>query len=347
MAQCSASEFTLFRKVGLGAALAAALGATIYYLQRQLTRGKQSTSPSPSSLSTTPAGLAASASELRLGHIVIPVANPATARGLVQLASALGAGQPQAELTALKIVTAPKGVPFEEARRYALAMRENYQGALAEAASYAQEKGIALRCELQVAREAASGILAFADGLADLDLILLGWRGATSLRRVRRSINQEIVRRARTNVAVLRGREPGPIRRILVPVGWGPHARLGLRLAERLARNVGATVTVFRVLPPAGEVDWEGERMALVKLLAEEAPSLRFGNELRLAREPATVPAILAEAQREPYDLLIIGASDEWWLRNWLFGAIPDQVAEQAPCSVLLVRRYESHVTAM
>ena len=41
------------------------------------------------------------------------------------------------------------------------------------------------------------------------------------------------------------------------------------------------------------------------------------------------------------YDLLIIGASEEWFLRNWLFGAIPDMVAERAPCSVLLVKKHE------
>ncbi len=169
----------------------------------------------------------------------------------------------------------------------------------------------------------------------------MGWRGSVSLRRVRRSINQEVVSRARTNVGVLHVCQAGSLRRVLLPVGWGPHARLGMRLAERVARNTGAAVTVLRVLPMAGEPDWEGERAALLKLLGEEAPGLRYDTELRLVREPAVVPAVLAETQRVQYDLVIVGASDEWWLRNWLFGAIPDQIARRAPCSVLLVRRYE------
>lgn len=41
------------------------------------------------------------------------------------------------------------------------------------------------------------------------------------------------------------------------------------------------------------------------------------------------------------YDLVVIGASEEWFLRNWLFGSIPDAVAERAPCSVLLVGKHE------
>ena len=36
-----------------------------------------------------------------------------------------------------------------------------------------------------------------------------------------------------------------------------------------------------------------------------------------------------------------IGASEEWFLKNPLFGAVPDQMAEGAPYSVLMVREYE------
>ena len=39
-------------------------------------------------------------------------------------------------------------------------------------------------------------------------------------------------------------------------------------------------------------------------------------------------------------DLVIIGASHEWTVRQVLFGSIPDIVADQADCSVLMVRRY-------
>ncbi|HOG46355.1 MAG TPA: universal stress protein, partial [Anaerolineae bacterium] len=169
---------------------------------------------------------------LKLARILVPVANPATARGLIQMASALGAGRPAAELVALKIVTAPRGVPIEEARRYILSMREQYEGALAQATGYAVEAGLSLSTELQVAGEAAAGILDYAGSLPDLGLLLLGWRGAVSGRRLRGSINQAIVSRAQSNVAVLRlhGSELGPLRKVLLPVGWGPHARLGLRL---------------------------------------------------------------------------------------------------------------------
>ena len=38
------------------------------------------------------------------------------------------------------------------------------------------------------------------------------------------------------------------------------------------------------------------------------------------------------------YDLVIIGASNEWRLRQWLFGSFPDKVANHSSASVLMVR---------
>ena len=41
------------------------------------------------------------------------------------------------------------------------------------------------------------------------------------------------------------------------------------------------------------------------------------------------------------YDLMILGASEEWTSREYLFGPMDDKLAEKTPCSVLMVRRYE------
>ncbi len=49
---------------------------------------------------------------------------------------------------------------------------------------------------------------------------------------------------------------------------------------------------------------------------------------------------ILAELEVHDHDLVIIGASHEWKIRNVLFGTIPDVIADRAPCSVLMVRRF-------
>jgi nucleotide-binding universal stress UspA family protein len=62
---------------------------------------------------------------------------------------------------------------------------------------------------------------------------------------------------------------------------------------------------------------------------------------IRLMRSDSLVDGILDEVKSNGYDLIVIGASEEWFLKDMLFGSITDQIAEEAPCSVLMVRRYE------
>lgn len=76
---------------------------------------------------------------------------------------------------------------------------------------------------------------------------------------------------------------------------------------------------------------------ALGEIPAEVAFSLKHSD--------AVVAGILAESAQEidqtNYDLIAIGALEEWFVKDLLFGSIPDQVADRAPCSVLMVRKHE------
>jgi nucleotide-binding universal stress UspA family protein len=54
------------------------------------------------------------------------------------------------------------------------------------------------------------------------------------------------------------------------------------------------------------------------------------------------VAGISAEIERQPYDLVVMGASEEVWSGRQLFGSIDDQLAVELPCMVLLVRQHES-----
>jgi nucleotide-binding universal stress UspA family protein len=55
------------------------------------------------------------------------------------------------------------------------------------------------------------------------------------------------------------------------------------------------------------------------------------------------IEGILAEAQRQKYDLIVIGTSEEYSSSTRLFGSVDDWVVEQVNNSlVLLVRQNES-----
>jgi len=62
--------------------------------------------------------------------------------------------------------------------------------------------------------------------------------------------------------------------------------------------------------------------------------------EIEVKESEDVTGGIFDELKEESHDLVIIGASREWGIRNVLFGTIPDVVADKANCSVLMVRRY-------
>jgi amino acid transporter/nucleotide-binding universal stress UspA family protein len=279
------------------------------------------------------------ATEAHRHEILVPVANPATTKGLITLASALAHGHPGTGVTALKVAPVPIALPLSVAQERLDGQDVTDEDILRRAAKHGAAGGVRIQMLLRAAHGIASGITAVAESRPDTRLILLGWRGTLAIDRVRNSVDKEVVRSAPCDVAVLLNRGLNGVRRILIPAGGGPHARLGLRLAYDLARGEEAELVVLRIVRRK-DADLAAEQAAAEKLIHDELGDVDGRVSARIVQSAAVVDSILTEA-RQGYDLLVIGASEEWFLRNWLFGAIPDEVAERAPCSVLLVKKHE------
>jgi nucleotide-binding universal stress UspA family protein len=276
-------------------------------------------------------------------EILVPVANPLTAESLIKMAVILGQAREESTLAALSVVKIPGTTPLELAQDI-LDRQENGRVLLLKrVADYAHEQGVPVRTLLRAVRGISSGILGVAEARSGVGLILMGWRGQLTTQRVAGSVVKDVVSSAKCDVAVLRDRGigEGEIKHVLVPVGGGPHARLALRLAWDIARGEGGSLTALRFLPKAGEVDMEVEMEVLRQLVEDVLGGVPKEVTFSLKRSDSIVEGILTESARVAYDLIAIGASEEWFLRNLLFGSIPDRVADGAPCSVLMVRKYE------
>jgi nucleotide-binding universal stress UspA family protein len=154
-----------------------------------------------------------------------------------------------------------------------------------------------------------------------------------------------VLRLAKGNVLVLKDRGIQNVKRILVPIGGGPHARLGLTLAHELAGQWAASITALKVQIGKGvtedSTDFQRQSIELFKTHAED-----FGKDLLQKNGvPAQVKVKIGTdvaktiiAVSEEHDLIVIGASEERSLKQRLFGSIPDHVADHAPVSVLMVR---------
>ncbi len=308
--------------VGLGMI---AVGLIVYKLQRPVHRAIE---------------VAVQTVEAARHEILVPLANPITAERLVQMAAIIGKAREEATLVLLSIVPVPAATPLSVAQELLDLRGNGHRELLDRAADYAYRQGVPVRKLLQAARSVAAGIVAVAEERSGVGLILLGWQGQFATRPEKGHIVNSVLQNARCDVAVLRSRDTGQLGRILVPVGGGPHSRQALRLGREIARVVGGTMTALRILPPSAKSDAETEREVLRQIVEDRLGADAEAVELRIIRHDEIAAGILAAAE-EGYDLIIIGASEEWFLKEMLFGSIPDRIADKAPCSVLLVRKHE------
>ena len=94
------------------------------------------------------------------------------------------------------------------------------------------------------------------------------------------------------------------------------------------------------------EVDADDEKEALqetIRTLVGTDEDITY----RVQKGDRVTAGIDAFLQQNRFDLMIIGASREWTVRQMLFGAIPDVVADQVDHSVLMVRRYAPDTLAV
>ena len=319
------------RALMLGAGLLA-VGLIVYQLRRPVARAVE---------------VAAQTVEAAHHEILVPVANPRSAESLIRMAAILGQAREESTLAALSVVKMPRATPLELAQEHLDRQENGRKALLKRVADYAHQQGVPVRTLLRATRGISSGILGVAEARGGVGLILLGWRGQLTTQRVAGSVVKDVVYGAGCDVAVLRDRGVGEedIKHVLVPVGGGPHARLALQLAWDIAKAEEGALTALHILPEKDEVDMEVEMDVLRQLVEDELGEIPEEVTFRLKRSPSVAEGILAEVakteDREDYDLIVIGASEEWFLRTLLFGSIPDRIANGAPCSVLMVRKHE------
>ncbi|MCI0461375.1 MAG: universal stress protein [Gemmataceae bacterium] len=135
-----------------------------------------------------------------------------------------------------------------------------------------------------------------------------------------------------------------PLRTILYATDFSEPSRCAFPLACALARDYGARLVVLTVVPPPlfhGEVVARRQEGFYEDYWAE---LLKFkpadpGVAVEYALEKGdVVEAILAQAQQQACDLLVLGTHGRSGLGRLLVGSVAEQVMRKAPCPVLTVR---------
>ncbi|MGH2455903.1 MAG: glucosyl-3-phosphoglycerate synthase [Candidatus Limnocylindria bacterium] len=282
-------------------------------------------------------------------RILLPLANPRTARDLVRIGSGVSDGRPT-EITALGIVEVPEGVSLSEGATQARTARRLLQRVL----DFGDEEGVELRTVVRIGRRAADGVIE-AVGEEGTDLVIFGWGGPPTPAAVARAEAEgrrrrqdppvfsptidAVVRESPCDIAVVKQRGVEDVKSILVPVRGGPHAELAIRLARDLGRRFAAQVVVLHIVPKGiGERACQREQEALDRFVREHGGSRRVKGLLREATSVRT--AIIKEAAN--HDLVVMGASAHPSNASpdgrFLFGTVADTVASKARPTVIVVK---------
>jgi len=124
------------------------------------------------------------------------------------------------------------------------------------------------------------------------------------------------------------------IERILVFNAPAWHVSYATGYAILLAIRHKASVVIYTAATTDEEMEKEKVYSAR---LAQMCRTHGIPCEEKFAKVRSIVDAVVEEARG--FDLLAVGASEEWQRLEYAFGSVPDQIARRAPCPVLMVRK--------
>lgn len=189
---------------------------------------------------------------------------------------------------------------------------------------------------VRIAPTVAGGVLATASEL-DANLILVGWPGDLDdpTREVDENIADRVFTATGRPVAILQGRPPEVIERIVVATGGGPHAPLALELGACLAEALHVDAELVHVVEKGRKKESSEEILRQTHNRAASPEGVKFST---IGAE--TLEEGLAEAAGEGV-VLILGASVDRLLMQTYFGGLAVKVAEGRDWATLLVKRSE------
>ena len=263
--------------------------------------------------------------------VLVPIANPAHARSMVEIANALAPSE-VARVLLLSIVPPPRGPGGSPLDRLADAQQVVKEALEASfAAGHAPIAMISAAEPWQeirrIAEEHACGSLLL--GLGPM---------AAEAGRLESEIEQ-LVNQVDCDVAILRadpGWRLGEARRLMVPVaGRGDEHGLRARVIGSLTRDVPREITFVTVVPPGTR---DSELTDTRRALTEVAGRVVRGEPRIEILQSADPPAALIAAAAE-HDLVVLGLKAAGWGRK-VIGPVALRIAREAPCaSILLSRR--------
>ncbi|OLP19352.1 sodium:proton antiporter [Leptolyngbya sp. 'hensonii'] len=278
-------------------------------------------------------------------RVLVPISNPATQKGLVQLGVAIAFNHNLPSTSPQSAVVHPLSL-IEPEEDYAFqSMPAEMERLIAD--QHRRIEDLIQSLEPPPVRKLVHPIVSVSSDvaretarIAELDqanLILVGWhRPAFSQNRLGGRVGQ-ILSLARVDVAVFADRGRERLENLMVPYAANVHDDLGFELALRLLINdQSRRLTVLRVESPGHPIDELGYEFRTTMDQLPVSVCDRITISLMHAEDP--IHAVIEASAA--VDLTIVGASREWGLERQTLGRSTDQLAIHCQSSLLITRKH-------
>ena len=262
-------------------------------------------------------------------RVVVPVANPATERNLIEM-GALLARQEGGKVISLSIAKAHVHMDDPELNRTVTQSRK----LLKEAVRVTKEFGVPGKSLMRIDHDVVQGISRAARE-EKANLIVMGWSSTTDLRsRLFGSVIDGVFWSAHCPVAVMRLlKAPVEIHRVLVPLKvLNAQARLTIEFARLFAETNQATITILhasgRQTPGAELKALETQLVAIT----DEIKSIDI--DIKIVRHDNATEAILAHEKK--HDLVILRSTKLRTAGGLAVSDISDRLIRQLNSSFIL-----------
>ena len=264
-------------------------------------------------------------------RVVVPIANPRTESGVLELACRVASAHEDATVHAVHVVQMPQ----RRARAYGRSQRARIvaesDDLLADVRERVGQYDVNCETSTVVSHRSFEEIFDIARR-KDADLTVMEWGDDRlwSAVRTERPLT-EMTHRLPSDFLVLRDQDLD-FSRLLLPVARSPHADLSAEVVEGLRTTADAEVTLMHV------VDSPEERERGEAFLADWAAERGLGDAELVVDDSGDIERAIEREARES-TLLVIGATDRGLLARLVTGSLHLGVVEDVDCSVVLAER--------
>ncbi|MBN98777.1 MAG: hypothetical protein CME16_05935 [Gemmatimonadetes bacterium] len=258
-------------------------------------------------------------------RILVPLNDPGAEELLIRFAATLAQTR-KGELHLTHIITPDEDYPWAD---------KDLQWQRDLIASY----GVGAKSHLVESQSVTQGIRETALRLK-CNMMVMGWYHEVVKDAILAAENRALTKAIGIDTLIFKERNSFPFKRLLVPSGGGSNSLMGIQIAYELARDWQIPIEILRVARAPQE-------QYKPVLLERYCSQLFAGTKLQLELLGVDAPihilpgkdvvTSIVEHTREG-DLVVLGASNDWRQEEHLAGSIPDEIANQVPSSVLMVR---------